>query len=138
MAMQRRIRRFRLTTSDGKTIFEEEIDVASIPTSEIDSIMDILKTISNESRFKVIRWIAEKRSSSFKELCTGLGYSQKTIAQSLDDLLRINAIARTPEGYTPSPLYANLKGFHPILAQAGMSEMLTHHLVGCLSYTLRS
>ena len=104
MAMRKRIRRFRLTTSDGKTIFEEEIDVASIPTSEIDSIMDILKTISNESRFKVIRWIAEKRSSSFKELCTGLGYSQKTIAQSLDDLLRINAIARTPEGYTLSPL----------------------------------
>lgn len=104
MAMRKRIRRFRLTTSDGKTIFEEEIDVASIPTSEIDSIMDILKTISNESRFKVIRWIAEKRSSSFKELCTGLGYSQKTIAQSLDDLLRINAITRTPEGYTLSPL----------------------------------
>lgn len=104
MTIQRRVRRFRLATSNGRTIFEEEIDVTSIPTNEINSIIDILKTISNESRFKVISWIAERKNSNFKELCSNLGYSQKTIAQSLDDLLRINAIAKTPTGYTLSPL----------------------------------
>ncbi|MGP3667794.1 MAG: ArsR family transcriptional regulator [Candidatus Bathyarchaeota archaeon] len=104
MTLQRRIKRFRLTTSDGKTIFEEEIDVASVPISEVSSIMNILKIISNESRFRVISWIAEKKSSSFKELCNGLGYSQKTIAQSLDDLLKVNVITKTPEGYILSPL----------------------------------
>lgn len=104
MEIRKKTRKFRLTTSNGKTIVEEEIDITSMPISEVDSIMDILRVVSSESRFKVIRWIAEKRCSSFKELCAGLGYSQKTIAQSLDDLLRINAIARTPEGYTLSPL----------------------------------
>lgn len=97
--MYTRIRRLRITTKDGKTILEEEVDTKTISVGDLDSLIELFRIISSESRYKIIRFLAERKTSSFKELCDSLGYSQKTIAQSLDDLLRVHAITRSPEGY---------------------------------------
>jgi len=59
--------------------------------------------ISSESRYRVIREVAEK-PCCFTALHGTLGYSQKTIAQCLDDLQRVNAIVRDRDGYTLSTL----------------------------------
>lgn len=97
--MYTKIRKLRITTKDGKTILEEEVDAKAISVSDLDSLIELFRIISSESRYRIIRFLAEKKTSSFKEICDSLGYSQKTIAQSLDDLLRIHAIVRSHEGY---------------------------------------
>ncbi|RJX16513.1 ArsR family transcriptional regulator [Candidatus Bathyarchaeota archaeon] len=104
METRTRVRKLRLTTGDGKILLEEEINLTEVSTSDLDALMELFRIISSESRYRVIRFLAEKQTSSFKELCSTLGYSQKTIAQCLDDLLRINAITKKPEGYTLSVL----------------------------------
>ena len=45
-----------------------------------------------------------KNARCFSELSNMLGYSQKTIAQCLDDLLKVGTIVRIEKGYSLSPL----------------------------------
>ena len=97
--MYTRIRKFRITTRDGKTVLEETIDTKTISMGDLDSLIELFRIISSESRYRIMRFLSERETSSFKEICEALGYSQKTIAQSLDDLVRIHAVRRSPEGY---------------------------------------
>ncbi|RLG90837.1 MAG: hypothetical protein DRO36_05395 [Candidatus Hecatellales archaeon] len=97
--MYTRIRKFRITTRDGKTVLEETIDTKTISMGDLDSLIELFRIISSESRYRIMRFLSEREASSFKEICEALGYSQKTIAQSLDDLVRIHAVRRSPEGY---------------------------------------
>ncbi|RLI05158.1 hypothetical protein DRO26_03025 [Candidatus Bathyarchaeota archaeon] len=127
--MQTRIRKIKLTTGNGKVILEEEIDVKNVKPSDLDWLMELFRIISSESRYRIIRFLAEKQISSFKELCTGLGYSQKTIAQCLDDLLKVNAITKKPEGYALSVvgklLLSQLKELAGLLRKIRELEDLT-------------
>ncbi|WP_309493243.1 helix-turn-helix domain-containing protein [Candidatus Hecatella orcuttiae] len=99
-----KVRRLKLSTKDGQVIIDEEIDVKLVATKDLDPVIELFRVISNESRYRVMRLLAEKPSLTFTELHQALGYSQKTIAQCLDDLLKAEAIAREPEGYQLSPL----------------------------------
>lgn len=97
--MRPRIRKMRIITKSGRIILEEDLSSKTEDTHDIDTIIDLLRLVSNESRYKIIRIIAEKQAISFTELHQLAGYSQKTIAQALDDLLRIKAISKEYEGY---------------------------------------
>jgi len=101
--MQFKVRKLRITTSDGRILLEEEIRAEAADIRDVDSVVQLLRVISSESRYKVIRQIAEK-PCCFTELHNTLGYSQKTIAQCLDDLVKMDAIARATEGYALSPV----------------------------------
>lgn len=99
-----KVRRLKLTTKDGQVIIDEEVNVSLVGAEDIDPVVQLFRVISNESRYRVMRLLAERPPLTFTELHQALGYSQKTIAQCLDDLLRAEAIAREPEGYQLSPL----------------------------------
>ncbi|MGQ9721753.1 MAG: hypothetical protein ACUVXA_10575 [Candidatus Jordarchaeum sp.] len=97
--MSTRIRKLRIITKNGRIILEEEITPKSVTTKDLDSAITLFRLISNESRYKIIRLISEKNPISFTKLHELSGYSQKTIAQGLDDLLRIRAISKESNGY---------------------------------------
>lgn len=97
--MSTRIRKLRIITKNGRIILEEEITSKSVTTKDLDSAITLFRLISNESRYKIIRLISEKNPISFTKLHELSGYSQKTIAQGLDDLLRIRAISKESNGY---------------------------------------
>ncbi|MEM3041637.1 MAG: winged helix-turn-helix domain-containing protein [Nitrososphaerota archaeon] len=82
---------------------DEEIRTTSVDPKDLDSTIELFKIISSKTRYDVLRELA-KDTRCFTELHTALGYSQKTIAQCLDDLLKIKAISRVGRGYSLSPL----------------------------------
>jgi DNA-binding transcriptional ArsR family regulator len=89
----------RIITKSGRIILEEDLSSKTEDTQDIDTVIDLIRLVSNESRYKIMRLIAEKQAISFTELHQLAGYSQKTIAQALGDLLRIRAISKEYEGY---------------------------------------
>nr|MDO8080443.1 hypothetical protein [Candidatus Freyarchaeota archaeon] len=97
--MRPRIRKMRIITKSGRIILEEDLSSKTEDTQDIDTVIDLVRLVSNESRYRIMRLIAEKQAISFTELHQLAGYSQKTIAQALDDLLRIRAISKEYEGY---------------------------------------
>jgi DNA-binding transcriptional ArsR family regulator len=97
--MRPRIRKMRIITKSGRIILEEDLSSKTEDIQDIDTVIDLIRLVSNESRYKIMRLIAEKQAISFTELHQLAGYSQKTIAQALDDLLRIRAISKEYEGY---------------------------------------
>lgn len=97
--MRPRIRKVRIITKNGRIILEEDLSAKTLSTQDMDMAVELLRLISNESRYKIMRLIAEKQALSFTELHRLAGYSQKTIAQALDDLLRIRAISKEYNGY---------------------------------------
>lgn len=97
--MRPRIRKIRIITKNGRIILEEDLSSKTLENRDIDTVIELLRLISNESRYKIIRLIAEKQALSFTELHRLAGYSQKTIAQALDDLLRIRAISKEYNRY---------------------------------------
>lgn len=97
--MRPRIRKMRIITKSGRIILEEDLSSKTVDIQDIDTVIELLRLVSNESRYKIMRLIAEKQALSFTELHQLAGYSQKTIAQALDDLLRIRAISKEYEGY---------------------------------------
>ncbi|MFH1327821.1 MAG: hypothetical protein ABIH76_03075 [Candidatus Bathyarchaeota archaeon] len=101
--MKTRVKKIRLTTGDGKILIEEEISTKSSDIKDIDPIIEFLRVISSESRYKVMRQLAEK-PSCFTEIHHSSGYSQKTVAQCLYDLVKMSAITRENGGYMLSTL----------------------------------
>ncbi len=97
--MTARIRKLRIITKNGRIILEEEISSKIVDTKDLETVIDIFRLVSNESRYRIMRLIAEKHPISFTKLHELSGYSQKTIAQGLDDLLRIRAISKETNGY---------------------------------------
>ena len=101
--MTTRIRKLRITTRDGKVLLDEELRTTTIDSHELDSIIELFRIISSKTRYDVLTEL-RKSSCCFTELTLNLGYSPKTIAQCLDDLLKIKAIAREERGYSISPI----------------------------------
>lgn len=99
LELRTRIRKMRIITKNGRIILEEDISSKNVETKDLDTVINIFRLISNQSRYKLMRLIAEKNPISFTKLHELSGYSQKTIAQGLDDLLRIRAISKEYEGY---------------------------------------
>lgn len=97
--MRTRIRKLRIITKNGRIILEEEISSKTVDSKDLDAVISLFRLVSSESRYKLMRLIAEKNPISFTKLHKLSGYSQKTIAQGLDDLLRIRAISKEYEGY---------------------------------------
>ena len=97
--MRTRIRKLRIITKNGRIILEEEISSKTVDSKDLDAVISLFRLVSSESRYKLMRLIAEKNPISFTKLHELSGYSQKTIAQGLDDLLRIRAISKEYEGY---------------------------------------
>ncbi|MEM2133490.1 MAG: hypothetical protein Q6366_000745 [Candidatus Freyarchaeota archaeon] len=95
-----RIRKLRIITKSGRVILEEDVGSKIVESQDLDTVINLLRMVSNESRFKIMRLIAEKNNPvSFSEIHRLAGYSQKTIAQALEDLLRIRAISKDYDGY---------------------------------------
>ena len=97
--LRTRIRKLRIITKNGRIILEEEISSKTVDSKDLDAVISLFRLVSSESRYKLMRLIAEKNPISFTKLHELSGYSQKTIAQGLDDLLRIRAISKEYEGY---------------------------------------
>ena len=97
--LRTRIRKLRIITKNGRVILEEEISSKTVDSKDLDAVISLFRLVSSESRYKLMRLIAEKNPISFTKLHELSGYSQKTIAQGLDDLLRIRAISKEYEGY---------------------------------------
>lgn len=102
--MYGKVRRIKIRSPDGRILLEEEITAQTVNPEELESFVDMMRLMSNESRFKVIRLLADKPPCTFTQLHRELGYSEKTIAQCLEDLVRTDAIDRGSDGYRLSPL----------------------------------
>lgn len=89
-------------TRDGRTLLDEEIRTDSMTSEDLNFAVELFRIISNKARYNVLRELA-KDDRCFTELSSNLGYSQKTIAQCLDDLLKIKAIMRQERKYSLSP-----------------------------------
>lgn len=120
--MHPRIRKMRIITKSGRIILEEDLSSKIVDTQDIDMIVELLRLISNESRYRIMRLIAEKQAVSFTELHRLAGYSQKTIAQALDDLLRIRAISKESNRYMLSIIGKLL--FSKLTEMAGIIKKL--------------
>ena len=101
--MTTRIRKLKITTRGGRVLLDDELRTTTIDSHEFDSIIELFRIISSKTRYDVLTAL-RKNSCCFTELTLNLGYSQKTIAQCLDDLLKIKAIAREERGYSISPI----------------------------------
>ena len=101
--MTTRIRKLKITTRDGRVLLDDELRTTTIDSHELDSTIELFRIISSKTRYDVLTAL-RKNSCCFTELTLNLGYSQKTIAQCLDDLLKIKAIAREERGYSISPI----------------------------------
>jgi len=97
--MRPRIRKLRIVTRSGRILLEEDISPGTIDAKDLDTVISIFRLISNESRYRIMRLIAENHPITFTQLHRLSGYSQKTIAQALDDLLSIRAISKEYNGY---------------------------------------